>query len=121
MDSENKQAEPAHNYLTDTSTQALIKTVESLQREVKNLGSNLSARIDRLEQPAQTPESLGVGGFTFYVKTLPKQDVMMSGVNSPGRNGLMVILNDGVQEFSVAKLEWDHQKQGFVLFTGRGV
>src|SRR5579885_1165828 len=83
--------------------------------------NNLDNRVNNLEQPASTSESLSVHGFTFHFKPLPKQDVMISGVNSPGREGLMVVVNDGLNDFSVAKLEWDHQKQGFVLFTGRGV
>jgi DUF971 family protein len=60
-------------------------------------------------------------GFTFKIQSTPKQDVFIGGVNKVGREGAVVLLNDGTRDFSIAKIEWDHVREVFTLSVGKGV
>jgi hypothetical protein len=83
------------------------------------LAQNILARQENA--PSTTTGSLNILGFDFNVRVLPKQDAMIGGENKIGRPGLVLEVNDGDRTYAVAKLEWDHNKQVYVLFAGKGV
>lgn len=97
--------------------EALESQVALLQEAAVSLNEQVRKVIDAVSKPA----GYSVGGFTFEVKSLPKQDAMVAGANSVGRPGLVLEANDGDRTFVLAKVEWDHLKQSFVLYSGKGV
>lgn len=95
--------------------------------QLQNTVTEQSADIFKLKEglvelrAEKTETNFIVGDFIFTLKTLPKQDVMIAGVNSLGRTGLVLEAFDGEKYFPVAKMTWDHVKQSFVINVGQGV
>lgn len=111
--------------------EAQVSQLQAGMEEQKQLLKNLASMTDASTtqvltliqglQEAEASSGYSVGGFTFAMKVMPKQDAMIAGVNSVGRPGLAVELNDGDRPYVVARIEWDHQKLAYVLYSGRGV
>jgi hypothetical protein len=120
---------------TDEEVQDVIERNAAAQPDIIN---GLSEKLDRLINHVNreigvaqdTPlhsrvdtfkPNYAFGGFTFSLLSIPKQDAMISGENSVGRPGMVLQAFDGERTFVLAKLEWDHRKKTFVLYTGQGV
>jgi hypothetical protein len=82
--------------------------------------NKLSARVKALENNTKG-NTLQAAGFTFEVNTTPKQDLCIHGENKVGRPGAAITINDGEKSYTIAKIDWDHQRELYVLSTGKGV
>lgn len=112
--------EPVAGGFVDSIARAQI---ELLQQSVNELGTyitDLERALEHMVSVTAPPTAL-ISGLSFRTQELPKQDVFNGGINYVGRPGVAVIANDGSREYTVAKLEWDHIRNTFVLYTGKGV
>lgn len=87
---------------------------------------NALARIQNIEaqllsQKDTASQTFNFGGLSFTLVPTPKQDAMIDGANSVGRTGMILQVSDGERSYTVAKMQWDHNKKTYVLYTGQGV
>lgn len=100
----------------------MLVAVTDMAQRVSALENELTALRESAHSHTSTSNSeLLVAGYAIRTATLPKQDAFIAGMNKVGRPGVVVLLNDGVRDFTIAKIEWDHNKESFVFYTGTGV
>jgi hypothetical protein len=90
------------------------------QTDLTDTLNELSARVKALETNTKG-NTLQAAGFTFEVTSTPKQDLCIHGENKVGRPGAVISINDGEKSYTIAKIDWDHQRELYVLSTGKGV
>jgi hypothetical protein len=62
-----------------------------------------------------------IDGHVLKLAILPKQDIFHQGQNLEGKPGVALWDTYEGKTYTIAKIEWDHIAQKFVLYTGKGV